>query len=78
MKNSVAHRGNSLYKNLIAELDARQISYTKLAKLLGLCHQSISHKMRGKQNFTTEQKERIKNLLGVEMSVEELFKHFDD
>ena len=78
MKNSVAHRGNSPYKNLLAELDAHKISYNKLAKLLGLCHQSISHKMRGKQNFTTEQKEQIKNLLSVEMSIEELFKQFDD
>ena len=78
MKNALAHRGNSPYKNLLAELDARQISYNKLAKLLGLNRVTVSNKMLGKQNFTTEQKERIKNFLGVEMSIEELFKRFDD
>ena len=78
MKNALAHRGNSPYKNLLAELDARQISYTKLAKFLGLSQSHISNKMSGKKIFKSEEMIAIKNLLGVEMSIEELFKRFDD
>lgn len=78
MKNSLAHRGETPYKNLVAELDARQISYNKLAELLGLSQSHISNKMRGKKIFKPEEMIAIKNLLGVEMSVEELFKRFDD
>ena len=78
MKNALAHRGKSPYKNLLAELDARQISYNKLAKLLGLSHSPISRKMSGKQNFKPEEMIAIKNLLGVDISVEELFKRFED
>ena len=78
MKNALAHRGNSPYKNLLAELDARQISYIKLAKFLGWTLTPISNRMRGKKNFTPEEMIAIKNFLGVEMSIEELFKRFDD
>ena len=78
LNRSLAYRGKSPYKNLLAELDAHKFTYTAFAKILDLSIATISRKMSGKQNFTPEQKERIKNLLGVEMSVEELFKHFDD
>lgn len=78
MKNSLAHRGETPYKNLVAELDARQISYNKLAELLGLSQSHISNKMRGKKIFKPEEMIAIKNLLGAKMSVEEFFKHFGD
>ena len=45
MKNALAHRGKSPYKNLLAELDAHQISCSALAKLLGLKRTTISNKM---------------------------------
>lgn len=55
-KMSIGRRGESLYKNLLAEMDARQITYSALAKLLGFkSYTSISNKMRGKENFTAEQ-----------------------
>ena len=78
MKNALAHRSKSPYKNLLTELDAHQISYSALAKLLGLKRTTISNKMLSKQNFTPNQKEAIKNLLDSDLPIEELFKRFDD
>lgn len=78
MKKSVKYRSESKYKNLITELNAHNFTYTTLAKLLGLSITSISRKMSGKRNFTLEEMVVIKNLLGSDMSVEELFKRFDD
>ena len=46
--------------------------------MIGLTDSVFSNKMRGRKNFKPAQKIAIKNLLGVEMSVEELFKRFDD
>ena len=54
-KMSIGRRGESHYKNLLAEMDARQITYSALAKLLGLTQSTISQKMHGRRNFTAEQ-----------------------
>ena len=54
-KMSAARRVETPYKNLLAEMDERQISYKKLKKMLGLKGGSVSLKMRGKQNFTVQQ-----------------------
>lgn len=54
-KMSVNRRNESPYKNLLCELDAQELSYTALGKLLGLTQSTMSHKMRGDQNFTSEQ-----------------------
>ena len=74
LKKSAAHRIGSPFKVLLAAIEKRQFTYTELAKLLGLSIASVSAKIRGKLKFTPAQMEAIKNFLGVEMSVEELFK----
>lgn len=61
---SVARRVETPYKNLLAEMDERQISYKKLKKLLGLKSGSVSHKMRGKQNFTAKQVAKLVEIFG--------------
>ncbi len=63
-KMSKEHRGNSPYKNLLAEMDKRKISYKELAELLGLARASFSFKMRGKQNFTAEQITKLVEIFG--------------
>ena len=63
-----------LYPVLAAELQKRKITHRKLGEVLGLDKSSIGNKMRGKHNFSPEQKEAIRKFLNVEMSVEELFK----
>ena len=61
---SLLKRGESPYKNLLAEMDKRNFSYASLAKLLGLCHQTVSDKMRGKQNFTASQIDKLVEIFG--------------
>ena len=74
IKLSVANRSNSPYKNLISEMEKKKISYTALAKFLKLAQSTISRKLQGKVSIFVAQKKAIKKFLGVEMSVEELFK----
>ena len=61
-KKSASHRNYSPYPNLIAELDARQLSYRALAKLLGLAPSGVFEKMRGKQNFTARDKAKLEEI----------------
>ena len=50
------HRGETPYKNLLNELNARQMLYTEFAELMGLSIPAISEKMHGNRNFTTRDK----------------------
>ena len=61
---SVAKRTYSPYKNLVAELDARQMSYAALAKLLGLSAGKVSMKMRCERNFTAKDKAKLVEIFG--------------
>ena len=53
-KMAIAHRIETPYKNLVAELDERGFLYTALAGILGLSLSSVSEKMHGKKNFTAK------------------------
>lgn len=57
------NRSESPYKNLVAEMDARQMTVAALAKFLGINSATLSEKMRGKINFTSEQIAKIEELL---------------
>ena len=61
---SVVRRNNSPYKNLIAEIDKKQLTYTELANLLKLVKTSISAKMRGERNFTESQVAKLVEFFG--------------
>lgn len=53
------------YKNLAEEMATRKISYSKLAKLLGLARKTIFLKMCGdKYNFNANEKAQIAEILG--------------
>lgn len=54
----------SPYKNLIAEMQARQLTYKSLAKLLGLTYSSIAYKMRGEIRFTDADKVKLVEIFG--------------
>ena len=54
-KISATQRADSPFKNLIYEMNLKQLSYKGLAKLMDSMQVSISNKIRGKQNFTAEQ-----------------------
>ena len=63
-KMSVAKRGSSPFKNLIAELDAHKFSYHRLASILDLSQAGISMKMSGKRNFTATDKIKLEKIFG--------------
>ncbi len=63
-KRSIAQRGYSPYKNLLAELDARQLSYKALEKLMGVPKSSIPRKIRGVYNFSDADKIKLTEVLG--------------
>ena len=62
------------YPILEAELQRQGIKCAQLVELLGISFNSVSRRMQGIYDFTPEQQEAIKKFLGVEMSVEELFR----
>ena len=53
-KMAIAHRIETPYKNLVAELNARGLLYTALAGIFGLSLSSVSEKIHGKKNFTAK------------------------
>ena len=60
-----ANRGTSPYKNLLCEMDARQITYTALARLMGFSsHKYVSLKIRGRSNFTDRDKAQLVEIFG--------------
>lgn len=61
---SAIRRGNSPYKNLIAEMDAHQLSHAMLAQLLGLSREAVSMKIRGERNFTDKDKAKLEEIFG--------------
>ena len=63
-KISAANRGYSVFKNLLRELDAHQLSYRRLAKRMGLSYPSISAKMLGRLRFTERDKARLVEIFG--------------
>lgn len=63
-KIGIAHRGYSPFKNLLAEIDARQFSYRSLAKLMGVSNMTVSGKMRCKQKFTANEIKKLEEIFG--------------
>ena len=61
---SATIRYDSAYKNLLSEMDKRKIIYAALGELLGLCHQTVSEKMRGEYKFTAAQVAKLVEIFG--------------
>ena len=70
-KIGAAQRKESPFKNLTAELDARQLSYAALAKILGINSATVSEKMLCRKNFTARDKATLAEFFGK--SAEYLF-----
>ena len=62
---SAGQRGNSHFKNLTAEIDKMKLTYTSLAKLLGLTQQTVSRKMLGQENFTEKDKVKLAEIFNL-------------
>ena len=61
---SEIHLGETPYKNLIAELRARQLLCLDLAKFLGIACSTLSCKMHGRLNFNDSEKKKLAEILG--------------
>lgn len=64
LKSSVTRRKKSPFKNLSNAITEQQLTYTALAKILGLSQPTISEKMRGKINFTAKDIAKLVELFG--------------
>lgn len=62
---SIDKRGESPYKNLLAEMDKLLLSYRALAKLLGISQAAISFKMSGKRKFTAKDIAKLEKIFGL-------------
>ena len=65
MESAKNNRGDTPYKNLLTEMDKRQISYSNLAELLGVSQASISRKMTGVRNFTEIEWAKLSEIFGL-------------
>lgn len=59
--------------NLIKMCAAKRISYTSIAKVLGISQRSVQNKINGITNFTFQEARLIRDTFFAEMSLEELF-----
>ena len=62
---SAGQRADSPYKNLVAEMEKRQLTNTALATIVGLTQQAVSEKMRGNVNFTMRQVDKLVEFFGL-------------
>ena len=65
VKSSASMRGSTPFKNLSATITEHQLSYTSLAKLMGLSFSSVSLKMRGKVRFTAKDIAKLVEIFGL-------------
>lgn len=74
-KRAMKNRGESPYKNLVAEMDKRNFTYSSLAELLGFSFQTFSAKMRCLCNFTAKDIAKLVEIF--ELPAEYLFQRYD-
>ena len=62
-----------MYRNLEAEIVRRGMTQGELAKKMSIAPSTISKKVNGKTPFTLPEAFVIREILGVEITLEELF-----
>lgn len=62
-----------MFPNLRAEIARRNLSVAGLARLIGMKQTTMSDKYHGRSNFSLDDAIKIKEALGLDMSIEELF-----
>ena len=63
-KIAATSRGNNPFKNLLSELEARQLTYKALSKLIEMPLSSLSYKMQGIRKFTEQDKAKLEEFFG--------------
>lgn len=62
-----------MYPNFKAEMVRRRMNMQELADKLGLSTSALYARVRGEKDLTIKEALKIKEVLGVDMPVEELF-----
>jgi lambda repressor-like predicted transcriptional regulator len=62
-----------MYSNVKAELARRNLTLVDLSNRTGIRYQTLVDKINGKYPLTLDEAKRIKDALGVEISIDELF-----
>ncbi|RKJ37886.1 XRE family transcriptional regulator [bacterium 1XD42-1] len=62
-----------MYRNLEAELVRAGLSKQELAKKIGCTPSTLSMKLNGKSPLSLAEASKIKQIVGVDISLEELF-----
>lgn len=62
-----------MYDNLRAEMTRRNVTAKEIAKKLGKTEGTISGKITGKTDFTMDEARQIKDILSVNITLDELF-----
>lgn len=63
-----------MYANVKAELARKNMTIVDLSNKTGIRYQTLADKIRGsKPTFTVDEAMKIKQALGVDMSIDELF-----
>ena len=63
-KIAATSRGNNPFKNLLHEIEARQLSYKALSKLINMPLSSLSYKMQGVRKFTERDRVKLEEFFG--------------
>lgn len=63
-KIAATSRGNNLFKNLLIEIESRQLTYKTLSKLIDMPLSSLSYKMQGVRKFTEGDKVKLEKFFG--------------
>lgn len=63
-----------MYPNVTAERARRKITLKALAKELGITESTLSQKLNGAYPITLNEAKKIKQVIGADMPLEELFK----
>lgn len=63
-KIAATSRGNNPFKNLLYEIETRQLTYKALSKLIDMPLSSLSYKMQGVRKFTEDDKVKLEKFFG--------------
>lgn len=63
-----------MYPNLEAELARARMTKKKLSEKLGVTPSTLSLKLSGKSDLSFQEAVKIKTILNIDISIEELFK----
>lgn len=62
-----------MYRNLMAELDKREMSLGELSKEMGIRQETLRLKMKSRHGLNFKEAVKIKTILKTDMPLEQLF-----